>query len=100
MFPNYPAVINIAFNHYALLIVLQLEQPETVEEALILWNDMVNSTNLIRNYTNISIGQFLGKSKDPKVFAPLISALKNSSEYIRSDAVLGLGYLGNQDAIP
>lgn len=77
-----------------------MNQPETIEEALTLLNDILNSNNLTTGFTNGSIGHFLGKSKDPKVFAPLIDALKRGNEYIRADVALGLGYLGNKDAIP
>ena len=43
---------------------------------------------------------FLGKSGDERAFLPLLQALTSGGDYYRATAAIGLGYLGNKEAIP
>ena len=42
----------------------------------------------------------LGKSGDDRAFLPLMEALRSGGAYYRATAAMGLGYLGNTNAIP
>lgn len=74
-----------------------MDNPESIEEAIKLLKE-----NLSRNWGGQGfpdVARYLGESRDPSAFEPLLEGLMYGGDYIRASCALGLGYLGNKKAI-